>query len=318
MSSGLVSVIMPAYNAEKYIVETIESVIDQIYTNWELIVIDDGSTDNTATIVKEYAAKDNRIRYIQQSHQRQARARNNGLLHASGELIAFLDADDIWMPDKLEVQVELMNRYPVDLTFTDGYFFETKPVADLQHRINIKYGRFSGEQGVNDFLSGNRIPLLTAVARKASLGKVNNFSEFPEIHEDYDLWLRMLINDNTFLGINSCLAYYRTHGTSASSGEGKILFLDINTLQNIAEGYPEYKTGAQRAIIDRIDDYLVNNNISQWKMANQLIGIRNDLKPAGLSVSFWKWIYTNLGKNIFRMLFRLKVKFSSTKIPATK
>jgi glycosyltransferase involved in cell wall biosynthesis len=314
----LVSVIMPAYNAEKYISEAIESVVQQTYTNWELIVVDDGSTDNTAAIVKEYAAKDNRVRYIQQPHHNQARARNNGLPHASGELIAFLDADDIWISDKLETQVEVMSRYPLDLTFSDGYFFETTPAVDLQKRINIKYGKYSGQQGVNDFLAANRIPLMTAVARKTSLEKVNNFSELPGIHEDYDLWLRMLIKGNTFLGINTCLAYYRVHTASSSSGEGKILFLDINTLQNIAEKYPEYKTGAQRSIVDRINDYLGNNNISQWKMANQLIGIWNDLMPGRLSVSFWKWIYTNLGKNIFRMLFRWKMKFSSIQMPGPK
>jgi teichuronic acid biosynthesis glycosyltransferase TuaG len=318
MSNELVSVIMPAYNAEKYIAEAIESVIQQTHADWELIVIDDGSTDNTAVIIKNYTARDKRIRCLQQPHQQQARARNNGLLHASGDLIAFLDADDIWMPGKLEVQAEIMHGNPIDLTFSDGYFFEMNPEQDLQKRISIKYGKYTGQQAVNDFLAANRIPLMTVVARKTSLEKVNNFSELPGIHEDYDLWLRMLITGNTFLGINSCLAFYRTHAASSSSGEGKILFLDINTLQNIAERYPEYKTGVQRAIVDRIDDYLVNNNISQWKMANQLIDIRNGLNPAGLSVSFWKWVYTYLGKNIFRRLFRWKGKFSSAKIATPK
>ncbi len=316
MSSDLVSVIMPAYNAEKYISEAIESVIQQTYTSWELIVVDDGSTDNTAAIIKEYAAKDNRIRYLQQSHQQQAKARNNGLSHASGELIAFLDADDIWAPDKLATQVEVMQRLPVDLTFSDGYFFEKNPAKDLQKRISIKYGKYSGQQGIKDFLAGNRIPLLTAVARKASLEKVNNFLESPGIHEDYDLWLRMLINGSTFLGINSCLAYYRTHAASASSGEGKILFLDISTLKNIADRYPEHKTGAQRSIVERIDDYLANNNISNWKMASQLIGIRNNFIPGKLSVSFWKWIYVNFGKNIFRMLFSWRMKFPGKRFQA--
>jgi teichuronic acid biosynthesis glycosyltransferase TuaG len=318
MGNDLVSVIMPAYNAEKYLAEAIESVIRQEYTSWELIVVDDGSTDNTAAIIKNYAAKDNRVRYMQQPHHNQARARNTGLLQASGELIAFLDADDIWMPDKLRLQVEVMHSFPVDLTFSDGYFFETGPEQDLQKKIGIKYGKYSGQQGVNDFLAANRIPLMTALARKTSLERVSNFSESPGIHEDYDLWLRMLINGDTFLGINSCLAYYRTHAASSSSGEGKILFLDINTLQNIAERYPEYKTGVQRAIVDRIDDYLVNNNISHWKMANQLIGIRNGLMPGKLSVSFWKWVYINLGQNIFRIFFRWKMKLSSAQMPAPK
>src|SRR5205809_2964960 len=167
MSNGLVSVIMPAYNAEKYIAEAIESVIRQEYTNWELIVVDDGSTDNTAAIIKDYAAKDNRVRYIQQPHQHQARARNNGLSHSSGELIAFLDADDLWMPGKLVVQAELMHNNPIDLTFSDGYFFETSPGQDIHKRISIKYGKYTGQQAVNDFLAANRIPLMTAVVRKS-------------------------------------------------------------------------------------------------------------------------------------------------------
>ncbi len=318
MSNDLVSVIMPAYNAEKYIPEAIESVIGQTYPGWELIVVDDGSTDNTAGIISQYAARDNRIRYIQQPHGKQAKARNNALMHARGELIAFLDADDIWMPDKLEVQTEIMNRHPFDLTFSDGYFFESNPVMGLQYRIKIKYGQYQGEEAVKDFLSGNRVPLMTAVARRSSLQKVNNFLETPGIHEDYDLWIRLLINGCTFLGINNCLAFYRKHKTSASSGEGKILFMDIRTLQDIAEVYPQYKTAVQRATVDRIDDYLANNNISHWTMAGQLIGIRNDLVPRKLSLSSWKWVYTRFGKNIFRKLFNGRIKFSGKRSLASK
>ncbi|HET6995264.1 MAG TPA: glycosyltransferase [Chitinophagaceae bacterium] len=305
MSSDLVSVIMPAYNAEKYISEAIESVIQQTYTHWELIVVDDGSTDNTAAIIKNYTAKDSRIRYIQQPHQRQARARNNGLFHASGELIAFLDADDIWMPGKLEVQVDIMHRNSCDVTFSDAYFFETKPAAELQQRINVKYGKYEGEQATQDFLDDNRIPLLTAVARKSSLQKVDNFSELPGIHEDYDLWIRMLINGSSFLGIETPLAYYRVHPSSASYGEGKLLFMDIHTLENITVLYPQYKIQAERSIVKRIQEYLGNNNVSSWGLANELFGIRNKLAEKKMRILPWRWIYKISGKKIFRILFNL-------------
>jgi len=105
----LVSVIMPAYNAAPFIAAAIDSVLAQTYTNLELIVVDDGSTDSTASVVQSYGR---RVRYIYQSNARQAAARNCGLRQAHGELCAFIDADDIWLPDKLEKQVALYRQRP--------------------------------------------------------------------------------------------------------------------------------------------------------------------------------------------------------------
>src|SRR5919106_5413407 len=101
MSANLVSVIMPAYNAEKYIAGSIRSVIVQTYSDWELIVVDDGSTDSTATVVQEFVARDPRIKYIFQENGRLGKARNTGIRNSSGPLIAFLDSDDLWVPIKL-------------------------------------------------------------------------------------------------------------------------------------------------------------------------------------------------------------------------
>jgi glycosyltransferase involved in cell wall biosynthesis len=105
----LVSVIMPAYNAARFIGAAIESVLAQTYRNLELIVVDDGSTDATATVVTEFG---NRVRYIYQDNARQAAARNVGLRYARGELLAFLDADDLWLPEKLERQVARLALKP--------------------------------------------------------------------------------------------------------------------------------------------------------------------------------------------------------------
>lgn len=103
----LVSVIMPSYNAEKYIKEAIESVIAQTYTNWELFVIDDGSTDRTAEIARSYAEKDSRIILHRNSHNMgTAKTRNTGIKLANGEWIATLDSDDMWHPEKLEIQLK--------------------------------------------------------------------------------------------------------------------------------------------------------------------------------------------------------------------
>lgn len=119
----MVSVIVPVYNAEKFIGETIESVIAQTYTDWELLLVDDRSSDNSRAIIEEYADKDERIIYILQDQNKGAwAARNRGIDEARGDYIAFLDADDKWEPLKLEHQLILMARMKAGFCFT-GYEF---------------------------------------------------------------------------------------------------------------------------------------------------------------------------------------------------
>src|SRR6476659_7001862 len=123
-SSGrdeLVSVIMPAFNAGKYISDAIQSVIQQTYNNWELIVIDDGSTDTTAAIIKEFIASDDRIKYLYQENGGPGKARNKGLKEAKGIYVAFLDADDLWLPEKLREQLKTMFYHKTDLVYSDAY-----------------------------------------------------------------------------------------------------------------------------------------------------------------------------------------------------
>lgn len=118
MVDGLVSVIMPSWNTAKYIGESIQSVINQTYTNWELIIVDDCSTDNTEEVVSSY--KDSRIRFIKNADNVGAAiARNRGLREARGEWIAFLDSDDLWTSDKLEKQLDFMNENGYFLSFTE-------------------------------------------------------------------------------------------------------------------------------------------------------------------------------------------------------
>src|SRR5688572_29899913 len=120
---------MPAYNTEKYIGESIQSVVDQTYENWELLVIDDGSTDKTADIIRAYAARDSRVKYLFQQNTRQAKARNTGIENLHGTLIAFLDADDLWLPEKLERQLQAMNATNADVIYSNGLIIYEPGVA---------------------------------------------------------------------------------------------------------------------------------------------------------------------------------------------
>ncbi len=117
-SIPLVSVIMPAYNAEKYISKSIQSVLEQTYQNWQLIIVNDGSKDDTSSIIKCF--DDKRIRLIEQENSGVSKARNTGIEYSDGEYIAFLDSDDIWLDKKLEVQVNFMlNNLNIVLSYMD-------------------------------------------------------------------------------------------------------------------------------------------------------------------------------------------------------
>jgi len=119
MNNNSISIIIPAYNAEDYITKTIDSVIKQTYTNWELIVVDDGSTDRTANIIKEFCKNDNRVIYIYQKNTGVSHARNNGLKKAKGKFIALLDADDLWNNNKLESVLQAFLKNNIDWIFSD-------------------------------------------------------------------------------------------------------------------------------------------------------------------------------------------------------
>lgn len=116
----LVSIIVPAYNAGKYIAETIDSVIAQTYSNWELIIVNDGSSDNTLPIIETYSHKDTRISFITKPNTGVSDTRNTGIAKARGEFIAFLDADDVWLPNNLEKKTDYLKNHPdIDFVFSN-------------------------------------------------------------------------------------------------------------------------------------------------------------------------------------------------------
>ena len=139
---SLISIITPAYNAGKYIAETIDSVKTQSYTNWELIIVDDCSTDNTANIVKQYQQSDSRIKYFKLENNSGVAGipRNYGIQRANGDYIAFIDADDLWLPEKLEKQIAFLQKTNADLVYTNLIYFypdgkesfiKTRPISSL-------------------------------------------------------------------------------------------------------------------------------------------------------------------------------------------
>jgi teichuronic acid biosynthesis glycosyltransferase TuaG len=213
--SDLVSIIMPAYNAGKYIKHSIESVIKQDYPNWELIIVDDCSNDNTKEIVELYSSVDGRVKIISLNNNGGiAKARNIAINHSNGRYIAFLDSDDLWYSDKLTKQILFMKRNNYPFTFTS---YEI--VGDKGVKTN-KIIQASPEVDYRTLLKGNSIGCLTVIIDKDYYQNIN----MPMIkHEDYATWLQLLKRGESAYGINQVLAQYRKTDNSVSSNKLKAL-----------------------------------------------------------------------------------------------
>jgi len=215
----LVSVIMPAYNAEKYIGAAIQSVIAQTYSDWELVVVDDGSTDKTAEIVRNAAANDERIKYFAQPNGRQSKARNKGIANASGSLFAFLDADDLWVEKKLELQLQALTNSAADIVYSSGIIFRDEDPQPDSEIFPTTFGKTDGRQMFEMLLCRNSVPVTSVIMRRETLEHVGWFDETPAYQscEDYDLWLRAAKAGASFYGMREQLFRYRRHGTAATN-----------------------------------------------------------------------------------------------------
>ena len=198
-----VSVIIPAYNCERFIAEAVESVRRQDHRPIEIIVVDDGSTDGTSARVKNLG-KD--IRYVHQSNRGPAAARNRGIEMAKGEVFTFLDADDYWPENKLEIQLAHLRRYPrIEVVLGRIQFTGSLTEADMKIR-------FEGPD--NTMVNIN---LGSGIFKRAVFEKVGIFDESLRHFEDHDWFLRAREKDVSMVILENITLYYRRHENSMSS-----------------------------------------------------------------------------------------------------
>ena len=220
-----VSIITPCYNAESFISQTIESVLSQTYSNWEMIIVDDCSKDGSANIINNYVQSDSRIKYLKTEKPSGSPAfpRNVGIEVARGRYIAFLDSDDIWLPNKLKEQLNVINQEDVAVVFSNYEKMDSE--GGRNARIIIA-------PTVVDYfmlLKGNCIGCLTAMYDTEKVGK--HF--FKRIgHEDYLMWLSILKKGFKAQNTNTVTALYRVGNQSVSSNKLKILSWQWIILRN--------------------------------------------------------------------------------------
>lgn len=208
----LISIVTPVYNAEKYISETLESALAQTYKNWEqILIIDANSSDRSLDIAKEFASQDNRFRIFQsESYKGATKNRNAGLDLAQGEYLAFLDADDIWLPQKLEDQINFMLRESAmischDYTPVNEGGEKAGPIRSVPLEIDF-----------NLLLEDNKIGCTTVMIRRDFL---SNRRFFEVKHEDFILWLTLLKDGTKAKGLQKNLSFYRVTRASLSGNK---------------------------------------------------------------------------------------------------
>lgn len=216
MIEGLVSIITPSYNCGQYIGETIESIQAQTYHNWEMIIVDDKSMDNTAEIVKQYAAKDKRIKYKKlKKNSGAAFARTVSMNLARGQYMAFCDSDDLWMRDKLERQLAFMKR--------TGYPFICTAYEQIDEEGN-RLGKIIYPKEKCDY---NRLLLDCPVGNSTVMYDVSIMGKFkvPDIRKRNDdaLWLQMLKKEKYIWGMDDVLMQYRIRKGSISNNKLKVI-----------------------------------------------------------------------------------------------
>ena len=238
MPPPLISVILPVYNRAGSVARTIESVLAQTYQPLELIVIDDGSTDGTREVLDRYAS---RMTLLEQQHGGAYVARNLALRHARGELVAFIDSDDAWLPERLAKQVPLFDREEVGLVFGDAVVVTPDHVRTNRTMFRItppKRGRVAGH-----FAWGNFIPTITVLARRRCLVDFE-----PELSADYLAWFRVALRYELDY-VDDVIAEYTVHPGGMSQDLGRSLASRIELFTRELERTEDRPT---RAVLRRL------------------------------------------------------------------
>jgi len=250
-----VSIVIPAYNVATYIGETLDSVFQQTFTDYEVIVVNDGSPD-TVELEKAIEPYIDQVRYIKQKNLGAGAARNEGLRVAQGKFIAFLDADDRWLPDYLEEQLKFIRENNFDLVCADAMHFGDSPLAGKTYmETYMKTAPSVGEVSFLGLVSTEQ-SLITSgiVARRAPILEVGLFDEALRNSQDFDLWLRLARHGARLAYQRKLLLRYRCHENSLSGDEinrSKRQLRVYDKIENSFELTPEERPAVVKAIEGR-------------------------------------------------------------------
>lgn len=278
-TKGLVSVIIPCYNQEDYIQEAIHSVINQTYSNIECIIVDDGSSDNSAQIIKEYEKTDNRIKCIFQENKGVSHARNNGFLKSKGEFIQFLDADDYIDVSKFEKQINIFEEYKdIDICLSGHQYyivnkkrFEKYNFKIIEHKLCIEDILFEWDKTVS-------LPIHAPLFKRVIWKNEELPFVYSRRYEDWVFWVQISLKEAKIKYFDEILATYRMHENNFTINDKNVLINSIKAAFFIKDTIsPELQeTFINNKIIffaDRYSNSKINKEIYQsttWKLAKMI------------------------------------------------
>ncbi|AMA09214.1 glycosyltransferase [Picosynechococcus sp. PCC 73109] len=314
---SLVSIIIPCYNAEKWIGEAIESALRQTYSPIEIIVVDDGSTDNSLSAIKKYESK---IKWITSENLGVSAARNKGIKISSGDFIQFIDADDYISPGKIQKQLDFLLTSNADIVYGD-WCYQYQKSDDEYELSDVKIG-----EPVEDYIYytlKNMIPHCSCLYRKIVVERVSGFDESLKIAEDYDFSFRLAFSGAKFAYQSGCHYFYRIHSsTTLSTGQGikhpKFVELSLDKITALLEeNYlltEKYCYSLAKKYFFTAKNYL---NFGELTMANTCyekslkLSKNGKFKPDGNSK--FETTYRILGWQTILVITRLKAKFNMLK-----
>ncbi|SPP99511.1 putative Glycosyl transferase, family 2 [Candidatus Sulfobium mesophilum] len=308
----LVSVVIPAYNSEAFLEKTLQSVFSQTFRDFEVICIDDGSTDSTPQVIRKHGQS---VRYVYQTNRGAAVARNRGIGMARGEFLAFLDADDRWLPDKLARQVRyLQENRDVAMVHSNVCVIDsrdsiTKPCLPISERHR-------GFQIFTELYLGNFIATPSSVmVRRSCLDAVGNFDETMRCCEDFDLWLRIAANCK--IGYQDVvMVKYRMHETNVSNDKMAMNITVKRVIDGIKVKYPEkvssIPTEKMRKRVFDLNRWIGLGYFRQYDLASARKHFLGALKCRRTSIPLYIYLLsTFFGKDIIGMIRNVKKRRNS-------
>ena len=260
MENPTVSVLVPVYMGERFIAEAIESALNQTYRHLEVVLVNDGSPDKSSDVIRRYLS-DSRVRYLEQPNGGVAAARNSALRASSGKYVAFLDQDDLWLPDKLERQVAFLETHP------DAALVHARQdyVDDNGRRVESEFINVEPVKGqcFRALFDRNRIAVLTVLARRSVIEEVGGFNTLASGGDDYELWLR--ISWNYPIGfLDQIVGHYRVHSNNVSHDAFRMTVTDLAVIDSILRDLPDVRKRFRLAANRRL--FELNWQLAGWYM----------------------------------------------------
>ncbi|MBS1514219.1 MAG: glycosyltransferase [Bacteroidetes bacterium] len=266
-----VSVIIPCYNVEKFILKCLESLNTQTFRDFEIIVVDDGSTDNSELVIKKYLNENClNYKYLKQKNSGPSKARNTGITNSSGKYIALLDSDDSFTKDSLEKKISAAKKNDnIDFIYSDAFINYENGMETKRREKNFKEVYHGFHSGIifENLIDKNFIPTTTVFCKKYLFEKFGFFNENIIVAEDYDLWLRFAVNKCNFFYIDECLSYYSVRSTSLSGDQIRMNLQLIEILKSLYAF--NISKNIERKISERIGNiYFINTVLEIFHLIN--------------------------------------------------